>query len=532
MSTVPRMQPGATQETISVRPQVKMLGVFQHLNYRPWYALAEFIDNSIQSYLANCDRLEAQHDGRFVLKIDVIIGDEPTRRIVIRDNAAGIASTDYQRAFRPAEPPPDTSGLSEFGMGMKSAAFWFSPKWQVRTKALGESTCATITMDLVDIVSRGTEEVTVTRITAPSHQHFTEVTLEAVRRLPQGRTLGKVRTYLADIYRVFLRDGLLELRVNGEPISFDPPKVLNAPQYDASEGAPSIEWRKPVDVSTKSGIRICGFAAILATGSASGAGFALLRRDRLIQGLSEEGWKPDQIFGRPNSFRSQRVFGELFIEGVPVSHTKDGFRLEDHEEEIVALLKETLDADPMPLLRQAENMRFRVPKVDLAAIATAGVNSAITAVENRGGPALAQADGRSVALDAPTPTGTQVAESNDGVAAATPTLVARRESRDIVVGTEVWKVSIELTDDAAMTEWILIFESSDARARTVSVRFSIVHPFIQRFVTEDGTALEPLIRMACALALSQVAARKAGVAKAGAIVMNVNHLLREVLCHD
>jgi hypothetical protein len=38
--------------------------------------------------------------------------------------------------------------------------------------------------------------------------------------------------------------------------------------------------------------------------------------------------------------------------------------------------------------------------------------------------------------------------------------------------------------------------------------------------------------LACALALSQVAARKAGVAKAGAIVMNVNHLLREVLCHD
>jgi hypothetical protein len=199
------MQPGVTQETISVRPQVKMLGVFQHLNYRPWYALAEFIDNSIQSYLANRDRLEARHNGNFVLKIDVIIEDQPTPRIVIRDNAAGIASSDYQRAFRPAEPPPDTTGLSEFGMGMKSAAFWFSPKWQVRTKALGESTCATIKMDLADIVSRGTEEVTVTRTIAPSPQHFTEVTLEAVRRLPQGRTLGKGRTNHADIYRVVLR---------------------------------------------------------------------------------------------------------------------------------------------------------------------------------------------------------------------------------------------------------------------------------------------------------------------------------------
>ena len=37
----------------------------------------------------------------------------------------------------PAAIPPDRSGLSEFGMGMKSAACWFAPRWSVRTKALG-----------------------------------------------------------------------------------------------------------------------------------------------------------------------------------------------------------------------------------------------------------------------------------------------------------------------------------------------------------------------------------------------------------
>jgi len=125
--------------TISVRPGVQILGILQHLNYKSWFALAEFVDNSIQSYLANLDRLQALHGPDFILRVDIDIEDTATPRIVIRDNAAGIAAGDYQRAFRPADVPPDRTGLSEFGMGMKSAACWFCAREALYSPAMSIS---------------------------------------------------------------------------------------------------------------------------------------------------------------------------------------------------------------------------------------------------------------------------------------------------------------------------------------------------------------------------------------------------------
>ena len=40
--------PGLT--TVNIRPDVGILSVLRHLNYRPWYAMAEFVDNAFESY--------------------------------------------------------------------------------------------------------------------------------------------------------------------------------------------------------------------------------------------------------------------------------------------------------------------------------------------------------------------------------------------------------------------------------------------------------------------------------------------------
>jgi len=72
----------------------------------------------------------------------------PGGQIIVLDNAAGIALADFPRAFRPADIPPDRSGLCEFGMGMKSAAFWYASKWSVRTSALGESVERQVNLDI------------------------------------------------------------------------------------------------------------------------------------------------------------------------------------------------------------------------------------------------------------------------------------------------------------------------------------------------------------------------------------------------
>ena len=136
---------------VNIRPGVTILSVLKHLNYKSYYALAEFVDNAIDSYLKNENDLKKIDGDDFKLRIEIEF-DNNNKRIIIKDNAAGIHSSDYQRAFRTAELPPDNTRLSEFGMGMKSAACWFSNKWQVKTTSLDEKIERTVTFDISRIV--------------------------------------------------------------------------------------------------------------------------------------------------------------------------------------------------------------------------------------------------------------------------------------------------------------------------------------------------------------------------------------------
>lgn len=527
-----------SDSSVSVRPGVEILGILKHLNYKPWYALAEFVDNSVQSYLANRAAIEKIEGSGFQLKVEIEIEDGDRPRIVVRDNAAGISKSDYQRAFRPAETPPDNQGLSEFGMGMKSAACWFSPRWLVRTKALGEDAEGLFSMNVEEIVSTGEETVSIRRTPAPSAQHFTEIILNDLHRVPRRRGLGKIREYLADIYRVFLRSGVLQLVVNDETVVYEDPEILFAPRVGSEPDAPSLEWRKELDFEV-SGVRVRGFAALRKEGSTSRAGFALMRRDRLIQGGSDEGWKPERIFGRANSFRSQRVFGELYLDGLAVSHTKDGFQLEEYEEEIIERLHEELDAEPLPLLMQAERMRVRAKAPNTRLAADSAARSTATVLDARGGEVLpgvidkGRSDAEAAAAD-PEDTGRIGPSVTDAIGSSDSSrpIVARSECRTVRVDGEDWRIVIELTNDPAVSEWIRVGESMDLLSREITLKFSLAHPFMERFATSDASELEPLLRVACAMGLAQVLARKAGVGKAGVVLMNLNDLMREVFAHD
>ena len=60
-----KKKPGKAHESIYIRPQVGMYEASARLNYKPWFALAEFLDNSIQSFLSNRDALAiAGHEDR------------------------------------------------------------------------------------------------------------------------------------------------------------------------------------------------------------------------------------------------------------------------------------------------------------------------------------------------------------------------------------------------------------------------------------------------------------------------------------
>ncbi len=260
------------------------MGSFYYIK-NTWYALAEFVDNSLASYLLYEKELKQIEGKKFQLEVKIEI-NEAENSIVIRDNAAGIHGKDYPRAFRAAEVPPDTTGLSEFGMGMKSASCWFSDEWSVRTTALGEGVEKTIQFDMKKIFEDKIEELEVIQQTCEKNHHYTIIELYKVSKIPRKRNLGKVKSHLASIYRDFIRKGVLKLIIDTEELTFTEPNILVAPRYDDPKGK-SITWKRDIDFPIEDGLSVHGFVAIREKASTQEAGFALFRRGRVIQGSFE-----------------------------------------------------------------------------------------------------------------------------------------------------------------------------------------------------------------------------------------------------
>ncbi len=503
---------------VSIRPGVAMLSVLRHLNYRPWYAVAEFVDNSLQSYLDHRESLDRLHGPGFKLRVAIELSAADGGRLVVRDNAAGIHEADYPRAFRPAEIPPNTAGMAEFGMGMKSAACWFAKRWTVRTSALGEPVVRTVHFDIERIVHDRMEELGVKAEPAAADDHFTEITMEGLHRIPKANTVAKIKQHLRSIYRVFLRRGLVELSLDGDPLRYQEVRILRAPYYKNPGGEP-VEWRKEIDFDFGGSLRATGFAALRETASTSEAGFALFRRDRLIVGSADEGYRPEAVFGKSNSYRYQRLFGELHLDGFEVTHTKDGFHWEEHEDVFLELLRDELDKHPLPLLQQAEEHRVRPKPVDLTPAAETATRRTADVIEREVPPVLGHQ------LDAAPEEKAPPAE----LPAAAP--VAARREIAVEVRAERWLITIELSADAGVGDWLDLGEDlpREGGVRRLSVRLALAHPFMERFGGTDPERIEPLLRVAAGLALAETSARASGVRSAGTIRRNLNEFLRDAL---
>jgi Histidine kinase-, DNA gyrase B-, and HSP90-like ATPase len=506
--------------TVSIRPGVGILPVLRHLNYRPWFAMAEFVDNSLQSFLDYRETLEEVEGEGFKLVVTIEIDPEDAGHITIRDNAAGIHEADYVRAFRPAEIPPDAHGLSEFGMGMKSAACWFAPQWVVRTSALGEKNEKTVSFDIARIVQDNLEELRVKTQPTGANVHYTEITLQNPHIPPQAKTINKIKEHLASIYRMFIRDGVLELKLNGEVLEHTEPKVLTASYYkDPPLSQPKL-WRKEIDFDFGGGLRAHGFAALRQIGSTSLAGFALFRRGRLIEGSADEGYRPEYIFGKSNSFTYQRLYGELQLEGFEVSHTKDGFRWDENEEAFLEFLREKLDEKPLPLLDQAEGYRAK-PKADelkKAAVLAAGRTAG--AMEREVPPVIEDQL-------------TSAPESQGPPSGLPQASLASTRQTEVDLDGDKWLITLELSDDPGVGEWVSIGDrpapNDKSGVRRLGIRLSLVHPFMVRFGGADAGRIEPLLRVAIAICLAETTARDSGVKAAGTIRRNINQLLRDAL---
>lgn len=334
----------ANNVSIATRPLV--YSAFRYINNKVWNALAEYIDNSLQSYLSHRDILSPLNkDGKLNVEINIDVDNDV---ITIKDDAFGIEEANYGRAFELANIPLDAEGLNEFGMGMKVSSVWLSDHWKVESSAYGEKVKKTFVFDLQEVVSKEETKLPVNEIAADESDHYTIVTLnQLTHNKPSSRSLSHIKKHLSSIYTKFIREGVINLVVNDELMKYEELPCLNAPYYKTPNDSPVL-WKRTVSFEApkpngKGKYVVKGFIGLLETMSTNNNnGFLLFRRDRVIGTSYDEKYRPEELCGQVGSPRYKRVFGELYLEGFDVSFTKNSFQEDDDLKAFIGLLKEEI----------------------------------------------------------------------------------------------------------------------------------------------------------------------------------------------
>jgi hypothetical protein len=230
--------------TVNIRPESDVYATYQRLSYKPWFALAEFVDNSTQNYYDHRERLlrefqRVRPTAKLVIDIDY---DGDSNSLTILDNANGMEIEELTRALVLNRPPPDTSGRSEFGMGLKTAACWFGETWTIETSRLDSVRRLRAQIHVPELVANKTEEIPVSWEPAEPSEHYTKITIEGLHNPIRGRTPSRIRDQLASIYRRDINSGEIEIRWNTETISFRRPPILEETSADGHV----TRWTKPL----------------------------------------------------------------------------------------------------------------------------------------------------------------------------------------------------------------------------------------------------------------------------------------------
>ena len=326
------------KEELNIQPPAGILGVFSRLNYKPWYAIGEFVDNSTASYFGHRQTMKKFYHIR---KVSIFIEyDAFKNTLTITDDAFGMNRADFERAVLMDQEPDNLNGRNEFGMGLKTAASWFGNVWSVESTQLGSNVKYYAEVNIPKLREENLNTIDIISSPANPDEHGTIVRIsEITKKIDAPKTKSKIKELLSSMYRRDINGGEVDIFFNGEKLSFQPYNVLRFRNN---------EWKKDIYFSFKFNnkeYRVDGFVGIMQDGSYPKAGFALFRWNRAIMGGYDENYKPNEIFVQAQSQISLKLFGELNMEDFPVNQAKDGFVWDDglEYEFLMALKKEIKD---------------------------------------------------------------------------------------------------------------------------------------------------------------------------------------------
>lgn len=344
---------------------------YKRLDYSFWFAIAEYVDNSTQSYLNNKEKLDKQFTKDNESLEVKIIYDNKQDTLTIRDNAMGMDYQELIYALQMGKPPKINTGRSEFGMGLKTASCWIGDTWSLRTKKLGQEEEIEFTFD-VEKVSKGDVALKDIRRKKPIDDHYTIIEIQKMHQKIAGPTITKTKNYLASMYRVDIKEKSLSLKWGDEPLSYDANLIF----LKAQNGE---EFKREFDFKIGKH-RVSGWGAILENGGRAKAGFAIIRRNRVIVG-QPTAWRPSTIFGQEggsNDLINQRLVGEIHLDDFMVSHTKNAILFQGEEEHEI---EEKLREEFSTYLDIARDARYRKTKIALETI-TMGLAAAVEQMQS------------------------------------------------------------------------------------------------------------------------------------------------------
>jgi hypothetical protein len=502
------------EELVDITPGVGVYAMFRSFNYKPWLALGEFLDNSISSFQQHRQEIETINGRNFKLRI-MLDYDPELDTLEIRDNAAGINTKRFAGAFALAKPPEDLNFISRYGVGMKAAACWLARDWSLRTTALGEDIERTLVWSTSEITDGETASIKPETRYVPESDHYTVLTLKNLIHPPSGsRTVAKIKEYLPNIYREFLRDGEVEILWNGQSLVAEQPPILSAPpQWDLSQ--PEKIWEEFVQLNMDDGRTITGRIFLLRKMKRSYTALNLFWRNRLILGNVGENHRPIELFGAGNSFETGRLCVELFMDEYEPTVDKMGFKFQDNEstlEEIIDTLKQVAPE----ILRQARD--YREPKID-----PQGPLPDIGPIIMVPGEVIVDKPAQPTVAD-PYPAPVDPSPSPD---------LAPREITKVALEVDgvPWEIVVRLGLGPGENIFVKIEETRSSESdepQRLYITLGMEHPFFLNYWTDDRAMQKVFIIMASAIGFGEIAARRAGATFPSYVRNNIDQFLRLV----
>jgi hypothetical protein len=501
-------------DNVSIKIQSGVYGQFRNLMNKPHYALAEFVDNAVQSYANNKSKFKTIYGDNHSLEVRIDINKDKDL-ITIKDNAAGIGLDNYYRAFEPAHIPIDNTALHEHGMGMKTAAIWLSDIWSVNTKAIDEKEERFVEFNLQKVIDEKKEDLEVVTNSKKMGLHYTEITLTKLsHNAPSNHQLDKIKRHLASIYRNFIRKGDLQLFINGELLTFDDPELLNAPYYK-DLNSENILWKKKIDFSMGD-YSVKGFIGVLKTMSTNKVnGISLFRRGRVIVGSHDEKYRPKELCGQIGSPRYKRIFGELELKGFGVSFNKGSFLEVEDLEALIKAIKIEISNKSFDLYGQAE--KYVKPKtkehnIDVAKKLVKALKKASSDNEQQKKPTLV------------VPTMEDIAKQTEKLKDVEA--ISSYEDNETIRGVEYNLKQEFITDPSISSLYTLeILENTEDKMKIV-YKINLANDFFSLFNKFKSDAdYKPIVTIIKSLVLAELVAPSQGTIGAGNIRLNFNNFL-------